>query len=368
MRAAWCDAQPGAPLLVAMAAQADSSVAPVRDRHRPAQLQLCRIGVVKPRTSQPRSGWWAVSASRSRSCAARGAARSASARQPNASDHTRRQWIWLGATQQCERGIEPEVSLTGSFVRARPPMGGMLGAPVFDYSFPSGHTTSGTVLYVLAAMLLVHTETRNTSRRLLVAAGCVLGGLIGLSRVYLGYHWLTDVVGSWVSRRLQRASRWYSSPPPSARIRTLWCMTLSLGVMLSLGLLAFWSVTSSPDRWYASDGSFGRARCPEGLVLLGISPRQRRLTDRAGEGTRTPNHLLTSSLCGGLRAWESPTRSGQCERGWQWPFMVVGVTLGSAGPPRFPSWRLDVPDWLPAAGATVGWSGDTRRNGTNGGS
>jgi undecaprenyl-diphosphatase len=85
-----------------------------------------------------------------------------------------------------------------AIARARPPLGGMLGAPVFDYSFPSGHTTSGTVLYVLAAMLLVHTETQNTRGRLLVAAGCALAGLIGLSRVYLGYHWLTDVVGSWV--------------------------------------------------------------------------------------------------------------------------------------------------------------------------
>ena len=60
--------------------------------------------------------------------------------------------------------------------RARPPIGGMLGAPVFDHSFPSGHTTSGTVLYVLAAMVAAHTETRNASGRLLMAAGCVLGG------------------------------------------------------------------------------------------------------------------------------------------------------------------------------------------------
>ena len=82
--------------------------------------------------------------------------------------------------------------------RARPPMEGMLGAPVFDHSFPSGHTTSGTVLYVLGALLLAQTGTRNSSRRLLVAAGCVLGGLIGLSRVYLGYHWFTDVVGAWL--------------------------------------------------------------------------------------------------------------------------------------------------------------------------
>lgn len=82
--------------------------------------------------------------------------------------------------------------------RARPPIEGMLGPPVFDYSFPSGHTAGGTVLYVLGAVLLAQTQTRGSGRRLVVAAGCVIAGLIGLSRVYLGYHWLTDAAGAWL--------------------------------------------------------------------------------------------------------------------------------------------------------------------------
>jgi membrane-associated phospholipid phosphatase len=82
--------------------------------------------------------------------------------------------------------------------RARPALEGMLGAPVFDYSFPSGHTGSSAVLYILGALLLAHTEPRNALRRPVVAAGCVVAVLIGLSRVYLGYHWLTDVVGAWL--------------------------------------------------------------------------------------------------------------------------------------------------------------------------
>lgn len=83
--------------------------------------------------------------------------------------------------------------------RARPPLAGMVGAPVFDYSFPSGHTTSGTIAYLLGALLLVHsTRVGRATRRVLVAAGVGCGVLIGLSRVYLGYHWLGDVVGGWL--------------------------------------------------------------------------------------------------------------------------------------------------------------------------
>lgn len=44
--------------------------------------------------------------------------------------------------------------------RARPPVDGLLGQPALDYAFPSGHTTNGSVVWVLTALLLSSTLRR----------------------------------------------------------------------------------------------------------------------------------------------------------------------------------------------------------------
>jgi undecaprenyl-diphosphatase len=82
--------------------------------------------------------------------------------------------------------------------RARPPMS--LAVPPLESSpsFPSGHTLNATVLVGAAAYLLLVASTRAWQRTLVlvVAVAFVVG--MGLSRVYLGHHWLTDVVAGWL--------------------------------------------------------------------------------------------------------------------------------------------------------------------------
>ncbi|MCU1548390.1 MAG: phosphatase family protein [Arthrobacter sp.] len=65
-------------------------------------------------------------------------------------------------------------------------------------SFPSGHTLNTTVVIgVLVYLTCLHLQ-RTASRVVLITAGGVFALAMGLSRVYLGHHWLTDVIAAWL--------------------------------------------------------------------------------------------------------------------------------------------------------------------------
>lgn len=81
--------------------------------------------------------------------------------------------------------------------RIRPPAGALVPAPGF--SFPSGHTLNSTVTYGLIALLVWRSDLPAWVRRLTAIALAILIILIGLSRVALGSHYPSDVVGGWLA-------------------------------------------------------------------------------------------------------------------------------------------------------------------------
>jgi membrane-associated phospholipid phosphatase len=64
------------------------------------------------------------------------------------------------------------------------------------YSFPSGHTVAATLFWGVLACYLVRRHRAWPRRALIVGAACVMVMLVALSRMYLGVHYLSDVMAA----------------------------------------------------------------------------------------------------------------------------------------------------------------------------
>lgn len=88
--------------------------------------------------------------------------------------------------------------LKDAFVLTRPVVG-QLDLLEDSSGFPSGHAMIATATYGLLALLIAEHVPRALPRWLLWSALGLLLGLIGFSRVYLGVHYLIDVVAGYVA-------------------------------------------------------------------------------------------------------------------------------------------------------------------------
>jgi membrane-associated phospholipid phosphatase len=112
-------------------------------------------------------------------------------------DYWRRLQTGLVVTAVASVGVWAGLRLNALVGRARPPVADWAGA-AGGPSFPSGHTTCAT-LVALGAGWVIAGRVRAGWPRVLVWVGAGAWALaVGTSRVWLGVHWPTDVVGGWL--------------------------------------------------------------------------------------------------------------------------------------------------------------------------
>jgi undecaprenyl-diphosphatase len=86
--------------------------------------------------------------------------------------------------------------LKGLYGRPRPELVPH-GSYVYSASFPSGHSMLSATVYLTLAALIATLEPRRATRALVFATAAILMAAIGVSRIYLGVHWPSDVLAGW---------------------------------------------------------------------------------------------------------------------------------------------------------------------------
>jgi undecaprenyl-diphosphatase len=104
-------------------------------------------------------------------------------------------------------GLLLSLALKAGFHRPRPDLVPH-GAMVYTSSFPSGHSMLSAVVYLTGGALLAVVHPARRVRIYLIGCSILATLLVGVSRVYLGVHWPSDVLAGWTAGAAWAAACW----------------------------------------------------------------------------------------------------------------------------------------------------------------
>ncbi|WP_292021500.1 MULTISPECIES: phosphatase PAP2 family protein [unclassified Brevundimonas] len=93
-------------------------------------------------------------------------------------------------------GVALSEGLKAVFERERPPAA-MQAVETINASFPSGHALLSTVFYLSVAVMLTRAFPRRRFKAFVLGVGMLMALLVGMTRIYLGAHWASDVLAGW---------------------------------------------------------------------------------------------------------------------------------------------------------------------------
>lgn len=83
------------------------------------------------------------------------------------------------------------------------------GMEVFTASLPSGHAMMSAIAYLTLAALVARVDRQRGVKILVMLVGVSMTLLVGISRIYLGVHWPSDVLAGWCVGAAWAALCWF---------------------------------------------------------------------------------------------------------------------------------------------------------------